>query len=145
MTSDHDEDRVPAWIDLPARQPEEPPQSPPGDRESRDDEDRRLGERGQVLRLAVAVGVAGIGRPPGDANRNERQQRRDQVGARMRGLGEQAEAAGCDPGDELHPDQHARGDDRDERGAALRAHAAEGSHVKEKGPPRGGPFAGRAT
>ena len=72
-----------------------------------------------------------VGRAERDADGHEGQQRRDQVGAGVRRLGEQAEAVGRDPGQELDRDQDAGGDDRDERGAALGAHDAEGSHNAE--------------
>ena len=53
----------------------------PDDEDAGDDEDRALGERREVLGLPVAVLVAGIGGPHGDADREERQQRGDEIGA----------------------------------------------------------------
>ena len=61
------------------------------------DEDRGLAERGEVLRLAVPVLVAEVGRARRDADREERQQRRDEIGARVRRLREQAEAVVARP------------------------------------------------
>ena len=58
------------------------------------DEERRLGERGEVLRLAVAVLVRDVGGPRRDADREEREQRRDEVGARVQRLGDEPEAVG---------------------------------------------------
>jgi hypothetical protein len=80
-----------------------------------------------------------VGRLCGDADGHEGQQRGDQVGAGVRRLGEQAEAAGRDSGHELHRDQHAGGDDRDESGAALRAHGAK-NRTQREGPADGRPF-----
>ena len=57
-------------------------------------EDARLGERREVLGLAVAVLVAPVGRPDGDADGEERQQCGDEVGARVERLGDEAERAG---------------------------------------------------
>src|SRR5262249_11517602 len=134
---DHDGDhrnRVPARIDLPLGQAEQPPESPPGDQQAGHDEDRGLAERREVLGLPVAVGVAGVGRPARDADRVERQQRRDEVGPRMGRLGEQAEAVRREPGDELDRDQHTGCGDRHERGPALGAHAGRISGTR-KGPP----------
>jgi hypothetical protein len=76
-----------------------------------------------MLRLAVPVRMAGVGGTPGDADGVERQQRRHEVGPRVRRFREEAEAVGGDAGDQLDANQHACGDDRDERCAALRAHA----------------------
>jgi hypothetical protein len=44
-----------------------------------------------VLGLPVAVLMRDVGRPHRDADGEERQQRRDQVGARMRRFGDEAE------------------------------------------------------
>jgi len=64
----------------------------PTDDERRANEQRGLAERGEMLRLPVPVRVARVGRPAGDPNREEGEERRDEVGARVRGLREQAEA-----------------------------------------------------
>ena len=94
-----------------------------GDDEADHDQEAGLGERGEVLGLPVAEGVPAIGGPHGDGDREERQQRRGEVGPGVRGLGEQAQARARDSGDELDDDEEARGPDRDERGAPLRRHA----------------------
>jgi hypothetical protein len=55
-----------------------------GERRNRDADEREhggLAERGEVLGLPVPVLVAAVGRAPGNADREERQQRRDEVGA----------------------------------------------------------------
>src|SRR6185312_6057522 len=103
-----------------------------------DDEDRGLTERGQVLRLAVAVRVARVGRTDGDPEREEGQERRHEVGAGVHRLGEETEAVRGDAGEELDGDQDARGDDRDESGAALGAHDGE-SFTQRGGPAFAGP------
>ena len=140
---DDHEEGVPARVDLTVRLPEQPQECLPRDCEAREHEDRRLGQGGQVLGLAVTVGVPQVGRPHRDADGHEGQQRGDQVGAGVRRLGEQAEAAGRYSGHELHRDQHACGDDRDEGGAALRAHARRRIARNKKGPPLASPSAGR--
>ena len=104
---DH-EQRVPARVDLRMRTAGEARDRTPDDQEAREDEDRAFRERGQVFRLAVAVLVPGVGRPRRDADREERQERRDQVGARVCSLREQPEAVRSDAGTELQPDQGGR-------------------------------------
>ena len=56
-------------------------------------EHRRLDEGGEMLSLAVAVLVPLVGRANGDADREERQQRGDEVGARVQRLRDEPEAA----------------------------------------------------
>ena len=51
-----------------------------------------------MLRLPVPVGVAGVGGAPGDTDRKEGQQRRDEVDAGVRRLREQTEAVRRDSG-----------------------------------------------
>ncbi len=88
------------------------------------DEDRGFGQRREVLGLAVPVGMPRIRRPAGNPEREERQQRRDQVGPGVDRLGDEAEAPAREAGTELEPDQHQRGQNRDERCSPLRAHRA---------------------
>jgi hypothetical protein len=85
-------------------------------------EDRRLGQRGEVLGLTVAVGVVAVGRADGDPDGEERQERRDEVRARVQRLGEEAEAPGRDPGHELQDEEARGGEHRDERDSALWRH-----------------------
>ena len=84
-----------------------------------------LGQGGQVLGLAVAVGMRPVGGPAGDADREEREQRGDEVGARVQRLGDEPEAAAREARAELDPHQRHRGADRDESGTSLRAHRAQ--------------------
>src|SRR5439155_26401297 len=56
-----------------------------------------------------------------DPEREERQERGDEIGPRMDRLGEEPEAVRRDAGDELDGDQHRGGDDRAERRSPLRS------------------------
>ena len=78
-------------------QPREPRDREPGDADRDEHEEAGLRERREVLRLAVAVEVARVGGLRRDADREEREQRGDEVGAGVRGVGDQAEAAGGEP------------------------------------------------
>ena len=100
-----------------------------GDRTPRDEaadhgKDCGLGERTEVLGLAVAVLVSDVRRPDRDADREEGQQGRDQVGAGVRGLRYEAQAVRRQSRGELEHDQRDGGADRDERDSPLRMHAA---------------------
>ena len=97
------------------------------DRDDRDehadrDEEGGLGKRGEVLRLRVAVRVATISGTHRDGHGEERQERRGEVGPRVRRLREEAEARAGEAGDELDRNEEAGGPDGDERGAPLRRH-----------------------
>ena len=87
-------------------------------------EHRRLEQSRQVLRLPVPVLVRLVGRPAGDAEREEREQRRDEIRPRVQRLRDQAERAARDAGRELERDQGAGRPDRDERRPTLRVHDA---------------------
>ena len=65
-----------------------------GEDEACDDEHCRFGQRGQMLRLAVSVLMADVGRTHGDADREERQERGDEIRCRVERLRDEAEAAG---------------------------------------------------
>ena len=93
------------------------------DDERGDDEDRGLGERAQVLRLAVPVRVADVGRPACDPDREEGQEGGDEVRSRVSRLREKAEAARVDSRHELERDEHERREHRDESGPTLGRHA----------------------
>ena len=90
------------------------------DQDADEDQERGLGERGQVLGLPVAPRMSGVGGPDGDRDGEEREERGSEVGARVRGLGEQPETPAREPRRQLDRDQQARGPDRHERRAALR-------------------------
>src|SRR3970282_1224430 len=99
----------------------------PGDGGTRDEgadagQEGGLGERGEVLRLPVAVGMPAVCGSDRYRDGEEREQRGREVGPRMSGLGEEAEAAARKTGGELDDDQEAGGPDRDECGAPLRRH-----------------------
>ena len=81
--------------------------------------DRRLGQRGEVLRLPVAVVVATVRRPHGVADGEEREQCGDEVGARMRRLGDQTQAWVSEAGGQLERDERGRSPDGDERQCAA--------------------------
>ena len=65
-----------------------------------------------------------VRRPHRDLHREERQQGGDQVCGRVQRLGDQAEARGQEARDELQGDERRRRNDRQQRGALLRAHPA---------------------
>ena len=93
-----------------------------GDPHGREHEDGRLAERGQVLRLAVPVGMLVVGRALGDADRVQREQRGRRVDAGVHGLGEDAEAAGEIADEQLDGDEGERRAEGEERGAPGRRH-----------------------
>ena len=89
------------------------------DRAHRDeDADERqeagLGERGEVLGFAVTELVLDVGRPRGDANREVGKQRSDEVGARVGGLRDEAEAVRRKADAQLEHDEDCRRGDGDE-------------------------------
>ena len=100
----------------------EPHDRAPDDQEAREHENRSLGQRGEMLRLAVPVLMPRVRGPHGDADGEEREQRRDQVGAGVHRLGHEAEAARREAGAELQPDEGEGGEDGEERGATLGGH-----------------------
>ena len=125
---DHDQDddeRVPDGVHVRLGRADEHRERPVRDVQAREHEDPRLRERREMLRLAVSVRVPAIGRPPGDADGEQRQQRRDEVGPGVHRLRDEAEAPAREPGGELQRDEHAGGDDRDECRTPLRAHPAK--------------------
>ena len=85
----------------PTRAARQPGDGEAGDEQAQGDQDRRLSQRGEVLRLPVAVLVGRIGRPHCDSDREQREQSRDKVRSRMEGLREQPERAAREPGYEL--------------------------------------------
>ena len=85
-------------------------------------EDRRLAERREVLRLAVPVGMLVVGRPVGDADGVQGQQRGSRIDAGMHGLGEDPEAAGEKADEQLDADEGQRRAEREERRAPCHRH-----------------------
>ena len=70
--------------------------------QQRDDEQHgALPQRGEVLGLAVPVVVLLVGRAQRHAHREQGQQRGDEIGARVRRLGEEGDGARREPRDEL--------------------------------------------
>src|SRR5947209_14600857 len=100
----------------------QPHYGPRDDHDACKEEERSFGERGEMLRLAVPVLVPLIRRPHRDADREERQERGDEVGAGVDRLRDEPEAVGREARPELERDERARGEDGCERGAPLRAH-----------------------
>ena len=97
------------------------------DRHNRDEDADRgeaygLSERGEVLCLPMAVGMAAIRRAYRNGDGEERQQRGGEVRSRVRCFCEEAEARAREPGGKLDRDEETGGPDRDERGAPLRRH-----------------------
>ena len=88
------------------------------------DEQQGLGERSEMLRLAMPVLVALVGGSLGDRDRVQRQERRERVGRRVHGLREHAEAARRDPDEDLDADEEDRGSERHHGCAAAWRHAA---------------------
>jgi hypothetical protein len=118
-----DGERVPRRLDARRAEADEVGDGPPDDDEAGGDENRGLSERGEMLRLAVPVGVGDVGRSLGNPEREEGQQRRNEIGAGVDRLREQAEAVRGDAGDELDRDQAAGGEDGNERCSPLWSHA----------------------
>ena len=71
-----------------------------------------------MLGLAVTVGMLGIGGPLGHPNRIDGQQGGNSIDARMRGFGEDTEAAGSEPDKELCQRQNQRADQGHQRRSA---------------------------
>ena len=125
---DHDQDddeRVPDGVHVRLGRADEDRERPVRDVQAREHEDPRLRERREMLRLPVSVRVPAVGRAPGDADCEQRQQRRHEVGPGVHSLRDEAQAPTREPGAELQRDEHARGDDRDKCRAPLRAHPAK--------------------
>ena len=71
-------------------------------------EQRALAEGRQVFGLAVAIGMASIGGPRGDAHAEEGQQRSHQVAGRVESVGDQGKAVSEQADDELDPHEQTR-------------------------------------
>jgi hypothetical protein len=119
---DHDDhqQRPPGDIGRAARA-EQPAQRLERDERGDQRQHGALGQRGEVLRLAVAVVVLAIRGAHGQPHGEQREQRRDQVGGRVRRLGDQAQRPGGQAGGQLDRHEHDRGDHAEPRGALARA------------------------
>ncbi len=113
-------ERVRRHLHVRVARPREPRDGEVGDAEARDHEERRLCQGREVLGLPVSVLVGAVGRPDGDADREERQQRGDEVGARVQGFGDEAEAVRGQADHELDHDERGRDPHRDEGCPPLR-------------------------
>ena len=78
-----------------------------------------------MLGLAVPVVVLLVGRADRDADREQRQQRGDEIGRGVRGLGEERDRAGGEAGAELERDEERRRGDAEQRRPAPRAGGGE--------------------
>ena len=74
------------------REPKRRSRARDADQDARRREERRLGERREVLRLPVAVLVRDVGGPHRDAEGEEREQRRDEIRPGVNGLRHEPEA-----------------------------------------------------
>ena len=132
VDDDHDEqdrERPPGDLEVGRIGEAEDGRDPDADAEQR--EDRRLGQRGEVLSFAVAVGVVPVGGADRDPDREERKERRDEVGAGVQRLGEEPEAPGRDPGHELQDEEARGGEHGHERDSALRGHTRKHDGLPE--------------
>ena len=92
------------------------------DGDADEQEHERLGEGGEVLGLPVAVRMRAVGRAACHSDREEGQQRGDEVRSGVERLRDEPEAAARKARRELDPHQRQRGADRDERDTSLRSH-----------------------
>jgi hypothetical protein len=72
----------------------------------------------------VPVLMGDVRGPYGDSDGEEREQRRDEIGAGVKRLRDEAEAVRGKAGGELERDERNRRTDRDQRRPPLRIHAA---------------------
>ena len=86
------------------------------------EQQRRLGKRGDDFDLAVAVLMLGVGRLAGNAHGKIGEQRRREVDQGMAGFGQDRKRAGEEPNDALRRRQPGRGGDRSERDLFLGVH-----------------------
>src|SRR5256886_2681609 len=127
VDNDHDPnhgERVPPRLDRRRPLADEMRGCTPGDEEAGRGEDRSLGKSREMLRLAVPVLVRDVSGPDRDANRKESQQRRNEVGAGVQRLRDEAEAVRRETRAELERDERNRRGHGDERGLSLRIHPA---------------------
>jgi hypothetical protein len=84
-----------------------------------------------VLGLAVAVLVADVGRPSGDTDREEGQQRCDEVGPGMNRLRDQSQAARGEADGQLQRDERPSGRNGYERRPPLRAQSSSSGQTSK--------------
>ena len=96
---------------------------PGDDQHAGGDQDGALGERRQVLGLAVAEVVRSIGRAHGDTDGEQSEQGRDEIGSGVDRLGEEAKRVGGEGQRQLDADERTGSHHRDERGAPRRGPA----------------------
>ena len=121
----HDDEEPPRRVDLGLVAPVSRVDRERRDGDADEREHGRLRQRGEMLGLPVPVLVPLVGGPAGDADREERQQRGDEVRPGVQRLRDEPQAAADETGAELERGEHRRRADRDERGSALRRHAAK--------------------
>ena len=92
---------------------EEPVDRRHRDADGGDHDERALDPAGEVLRLAVAVGVVLVGRPGGDGQHGQRHDRADEIHEGLERVGEQADRPGEQVGAGLQADGHDRRGDRE--------------------------------
>ena len=114
-----------------------------------DQDQHPLDRGGEALDLLVAVGVVGVGRLVGLADRDEGDHRGDQVDQRVDRLGEDRDRAGDRAGGELERDQGRVGGDRERRrrrswcGSSLRRRRLAAGQVSGQQPGRAAAVADR--
>ena len=118
----HDDEQPPRRVDRVARPSREPRHRERRDGNADEREHGRLRQRGEVLSLPVPVLMPFVGGPAGDADREEREQRGNEIGSGVQRLGDEPQAAADETRAELECGEHRRRADRDERGSALRRH-----------------------
>ncbi len=112
-----------------------------------DQDQHPLDRRRQALDLLVAVGVVGVGRLVGFADRDEGDHRGDQVDQRVDRLGQDRDRAGDRAGRELDRDQGGVGGDRERpprrfwSGSSSAAACRVGRQVRGQHPRRAAPVA----
>ncbi len=90
---------------------EQPPERGHADADGRDEDERPLHARGEVLGLLVPVGVILVGGLEREPQREHRHRGRDEVHDRLRRVGQQTDRPGQQIGDGLERDRRQRGGD----------------------------------
>jgi hypothetical protein len=127
----------PGHVDFVAAPVDQPPERLEPDPERDEHQERALAQRGQMLRLAVAVVMLAVRRADRHAHGEQRKERGHEVGAGMGRLGDERERAGGEARDELDRDEE-DGGGHAERGRPL-ARAGVGGRVHLPPPRRRSP------